>query len=80
MKRVFSRLLGDVRARLAVLTALLAVCVFRVGFYVPSPGIDHEKLARHLAVSNRGAADQADELFKTFINGELGQSSEDAAR
>ena len=80
MKRVFFRLPGIARARLAVLFALLAVCVYRSALYVPSPGIDQDLLARHFAASSGNAADSAAELFELYSSGKLGQQSEDAAR
>lgn len=44
MSRVRNRLTLT-NFRVAVLLALLAVCVHRVCFYVPQPGMDHDKIA-----------------------------------
>lgn len=80
MNRVIFRLPGDVRARLAVLSALLAVCVYRSAFYVPSPGVNQVMLTRHFAAPNDSTAAMADEVFELFRSGNQGQGSEDAAR
>lgn len=53
---------------------LLMLCVYRVGFYVPLPGVDQEKLSRHWK-SGGSATEQAAELFAMFTGGDLGQST-----
>lgn len=53
---------------------LLMLCVYRVGFYVPLPGVDQEQLGRHWQ-GQGGAAEQAAALFAMFTGGDLGQST-----
>ena len=53
---------------------LLMLCVYRVGFYVPLPGVDQDKLGRHWQGTG-GATEQAAELFAMFTGGDLGQST-----
>ena len=80
MKRVIFRLLGDFRARLAVLSALLAFCVYRNALDVPSPGVNQVMLTLHFGAPSNNAAEQADELAELFRSGNQGPGSEDAAR
>ncbi|MGE0479694.1 MAG: preprotein translocase subunit SecY [Phycisphaerae bacterium] len=61
--------------RKKVLFTLLMLCVYRIGFYVPLPGINQEQLARHFEQSGGGATQQAAELFAMFTGGDLGQST-----
>jgi preprotein translocase subunit SecY len=53
---------------------LLMLCVYRIGFYVPLPGVDQDKLGRHWQ-SAGGATQQAADLFAMFTGGDLGQST-----
>lgn len=80
MKRVNFQSLGPARARLAVLCALLAVCVYRGFFYVPSPGVNREYLARHIAASFGETVDPAAESSGKYKSDEPGRGNEDAAR
>jgi preprotein translocase subunit SecY len=60
-----------------VLFTLMMLSVYRVGYYVPLPGIDQESLTRHWG-SMGGSGDpasQAAELFSMFTGGSLGQST-----
>ncbi len=62
--------------RKKVLFTLLMLAVYRIGFYVPLPGINQEKLAGHFAGGGGGGAtEQAAELFAMFTGGALGQST-----
>lgn len=58
-----------------VMFTLMMLAVYRVGFYVPLPGIDQDRLSRHFQQSGGGAAEQAAELFAMFTGGDLGQST-----
>jgi preprotein translocase subunit SecY len=53
------------------------LAVYRVGFYVPIPGVNQDQLSRHWQRSGGGggAAEQAAELFAMFTGGDLGQST-----
>ncbi len=55
---------------------LLMLCVYRIGFYVPLPGVNQEKLTRHWQSNTTGGAtEQAAEMFAMFTGGDLGQST-----
>lgn len=60
--------------RKKVLFTLLMLCVYRIGFYVPLPGLNQERLSHHFAQSG-GAANQMAEIFAMFTGGDLGQST-----
>ena len=53
MFRSVTSVFRNPRLRLAVLLSVLAFCVYRVAFYVPSPGINYEKLATHWKMTGR---------------------------
>jgi preprotein translocase subunit SecY len=53
MFRAFINVFRNPRLRLAVLLTLLAFCVHRAAFYVPSPGINYEKLATHWKMTGK---------------------------
>jgi preprotein translocase subunit SecY len=53
---------------------LLMLCVYRIGFYVPLPGVDQDKLARHWQRAG-GVTEQAADIFAMFTGGDLGQST-----
>ena len=53
---------------------LLLLCVYRVGFYVPLPGVDQTKLNRQFK-GGGSAAEQAAQMFAMFTGGDLGQST-----
>jgi preprotein translocase subunit SecY len=74
MFRAFVNVFRVPDLRKKVLFTLLMLCVYRIGFYVPLPGVDQEKLARHWGGSG-GATEQAAELFAMFTGGDLGQST-----
>ena len=75
MFRAFINVFRIPDLRNKVLFTLLMLAVYRVGFYVPLPGIDQERLARHFQSSGSGATEQAAELFAMFTGGDLGQST-----
>lgn len=55
---------------------LLMLCVYRIGFYVPLPGVDQDKLSRHWQQGGGGTAtEQMAEMFAMFTGGDLGQST-----
>jgi preprotein translocase subunit SecY len=53
---------------------LLMLCVYRIGFYVPLPGVDQDKLGRHWQRAG-GVTEQAADIFAMFTGGDLGQST-----
>ena len=53
MFRAVTSVFCNPRLRLTVLLTLLAFCVYRIAFYVPSPGINYEKLATHWKVTGK---------------------------
>jgi preprotein translocase subunit SecY len=63
--------------RKKVLFTLLMLSVYRVGYYVPLPGIDQSALTDYWkqAGGGGGAAEQAAALFSMFTGGSLGQST-----
>ncbi|MFQ5804953.1 MAG: preprotein translocase subunit SecY [Phycisphaerae bacterium] len=76
MLRAFINVFRIPDLRNKVLFTLLMLSVYRVGFYVPIPGINQDKLSRHWQRSGGGgAAEQAAELFAMFTGGDLGQST-----
>jgi len=75
MFRAFINVFRIPDLRNKVLFTLLMLSVYRVGFYVPLPGVHQEKLASHFQQSGSSAAEQAAELFAMFTGGDLGQST-----
>lgn len=77
MLRAFINVFRVADLRKKVLFTLMMLCVYRVGFYVPLPGIDQVKLSGHWQQAGGlgGAAEQAAELFAMFTGGDLGQST-----
>ena len=63
--------------RKKVLFTLLMLSVYRVGYYVPLPGIDQSALTNYWqqAGGQGGATQQAAALFSMFTGGSLGQST-----
>jgi len=62
--------------RKKVLFTLLMLAVYRVGMYVPLPGIDQEKLAGHFGSTGRGdVGGMMADTFAMFTGGDLGQST-----
>jgi preprotein translocase subunit SecY len=59
--------------RKKVLFTLMLLCVYRVGFYVPLPGADQERLSGHFGSGNYGS--EAAQMFAMFTGGDLGQST-----
>ena len=75
MFRAFINVFRVPDLRKKVLFTLLMLAVYRVGFYVPLPGIDQLRLSQHFKNVGGGAAEQAAELFAMFTGGDLGQST-----
>jgi preprotein translocase subunit SecY len=76
MFRAFINVFRIPDLRNKVLFTLMMLCVYRIGFYVPLPGVDQSQLSRHFQQSGTGgAAEQAAELFAMFTGGDLGQST-----
>ena len=64
----------DLRSK--VLFTIMMLGVYRVGFYVPIPGVDQSALSRFWQQQGGGgAAEQAADLFAMFTGGDLGQST-----
>jgi preprotein translocase subunit SecY len=77
MFRAFINVFRIPDLRKKVLFTLLMLCVYRIGFYVPLPGVNQDKLARHWGQQGGtgNPAEQAAELFAMFTGGDLGQST-----
>jgi len=75
MIRAFLNVFRVPDLRKKVLFTLMMLAVYRVGFYVPLPGIDQGRLSKHFQQTGGGAAEQAAELFAMFTGGDLGQST-----
>lgn len=73
MIRAFINVFRIPELRNKVLFTVMMLCVYRVGFYVPIPGVNQESLAKHF--SGGDATQQAAELFAMFTGGDLGQST-----
>lgn len=75
MIRAFINVFRVPDLRNKVLFTLFMLSVYRIGFYVPLPGVDQERMTRFLQQSTGGAMQQAAELFAMFTGGDLGQST-----
>ncbi len=76
MVRAFINVFRIADLRKKVLFTLMMLAVYRIGFYVPLPGVDQERLAGHFSGGGGGGAgEQAAELFAMFTGGDLGQST-----
>jgi len=75
MLRAFINVFRIPDLRNKVLFTVLMLCVYRVGFYVPIPGVDQPKLSRYFQSTGGGATEQAAEMFAMFTGGDLGQST-----
>ncbi len=75
MIRAFINVFRVPDLRNKVLFTLLMLCVYRVGYYVPLPGVDQVSLSRHWKGQTGGAAEQFAEVFAMFTGGDLGQST-----
>ncbi len=62
-----------------VLFTLGLLCVYRIGFYVPIPGVDQDELTKHFANlgggGSGGGVQQLTEAFAMFTGGNLQQST-----
>jgi preprotein translocase subunit SecY len=66
--------ISDLRNK--VMFTLLMLSVYRVGFYIPIPGVDQDRLARYFQKTGGGdATENMAELFAMFTGGDLGQST-----
>ncbi len=74
MLRAFINVFRIPDLRKKMFFTLLLLCVYRIGFYVPLPGVDQDRLAKHWQQAG-GATEQAAELFAMFTGGDLGQST-----
>ncbi len=75
---MFNALLNVFRVpdlRRKVLFTLFMLSVYRIGYYVPLPGIDQGALTEYWQNAAGGAAGQVAELFSMFTGGSLGQST-----
>lgn len=75
MFRAFINVFRIPDLRKKVLFTLLMLGVYRVGFYVPLPGVNQDRLSRFFQQTGGGATEQAAELFAMFTGGDLGQST-----
>ncbi|MEW6249413.1 MAG: preprotein translocase subunit SecY [Planctomycetota bacterium] len=74
MFRAFVNVFRVPDLRKKVLFTLLLLCVYRIGFYVPLPGVNQASLSKHWQTAG-GAAELAAEFFAMFTGGDLGQST-----
>ncbi|HKQ49320.1 MAG TPA: preprotein translocase subunit SecY [Phycisphaerae bacterium] len=62
-----------------ILFTLGLLCVYRIGFYIPLPGVDQDQLTQHFAGLGGGAGgagiQQLTEAFAMFTGGNLQQST-----
>jgi preprotein translocase subunit SecY len=59
-----------------VLFTLFMLSVYRIGYYVPLPGVDQETLSSHFRGGASGSpVGQMADLFALFTGGDLGQST-----
>ncbi|MDX2198316.1 MAG: preprotein translocase subunit SecY [Phycisphaerae bacterium] len=72
MFRAFANVFRIPDLRKKVLFTLMMLCVYRIGFYVPLPGADQDRLRTHWG---GGGASEAAQLFSMFTGGDLGQST-----
>ncbi|MCK4341594.1 MAG: preprotein translocase subunit SecY [Phycisphaerae bacterium] len=76
MFRAFFNVFRVADLRKKVGFTLLMLCVYRVGFYVPLPGVDQDALTKHWQTGGGGgASEQMAEMFAMFTGGDLGQST-----
>lgn len=75
MIRAFINVFRVPDLRNKVLFTLFMLSVYRIGFYVPLPGVDQERMARFIKQGSSGAMQQAAELFAMFTGGDLAQST-----
>lgn len=75
MFRAFINVFRIPDLRNKVLFTLMMLSVYRVGFYIPLPGVDQHRLARYFQQTGGDYAEQAAELFAMFTGGDLGQST-----
>ncbi len=76
MIRAFINVFRIPDLRNKVLFTLFMLSVYRIGYYVPLPGVNQDALSRHWSSSGGGgAAQQAADLFAMFTGGDLGQST-----
>ncbi len=74
MFRAFINVFRVPDLRKKVLFTLMMLSVYRIGFYVPLPGVDQDKLSVFWK-GQSGAAEQAAAMFAMFTGGDLGQST-----
>jgi len=58
-----------------ILFTLGLLAVYRIGFYVPLPGVDQARLTAHFSKSGGGGIDQLSDYFAIFTGGSLHQST-----
>jgi preprotein translocase subunit SecY len=74
MLRAFINVFRVPDLRKKVLFTLMMLAVYRVGMYVPLPGVNQEMLSGHFQRTG-GATQKAAEIFSMFTGGDLGQST-----
>jgi preprotein translocase subunit SecY len=74
MFRAFLNIFKVRDLRNKVLFTLGLLCVYRIGFYVPLPGVDQERLAEHFQ-TGAGGIEQLAEYFAMFTGGNLQEST-----
>ncbi|MBN1437559.1 MAG: preprotein translocase subunit SecY [Sedimentisphaerales bacterium] len=61
--------------RTKILFTLLMLCIYRVGFHVPVPGVDQEQLFSRMSSSSETPAGRIADYLQMFTGGTLSQSS-----
>jgi preprotein translocase subunit SecY len=78
MFRAFVNTFRIPELRNKVLFTLFMLSVYRIGYYVPLPGVDQQSLSRAFRAGSGGPINpvqQAADLFAIFTGGDLGQST-----
>src|ERR1051326_8143949 len=76
MIRAFINVFRIAELRRKVLFTLAMLCLYRVGFYVPLPGLDQAKMSGQFkGQGSGGATQQMADLFAMFTGGDLTQST-----
>ena len=77
MFKAFANVFRIPDLRKKVLFTLMMLCIYRIGFYVPIPGVNQEAMSGSMGKGGGGSspAEQAAELFAMFTGGDLGQST-----
>ncbi len=71
IKRVLENIFSVPDLLKKIAFTLLLLCIYRVGFWIPLPGLNQEALSRSMGQLSEGALGQAMEYFAMFTGGNL---------